>query len=202
MKKIEVGFLISKQHKELLVFVVLTCIIVIADFSFVLKKQWSLLIALGSKIGQARQSIKESSADALRVDSLRNRLEEISKAVTKNKQGIIEEGQIPAIMSEISKLADTVNLKIMQIRPQPEVHNRDKTIVAGATEYYSLPIVLLTRGDYHPFGKFIYELEKAHFFVRVDNIDILPQPAAVSLAHDIRLSVSVFVANTEQKASK
>lgn len=202
MKKIEVSSILSKENKELLFFLALIVVIIIVDFSLVLKKQWAHLLSVGPQISQARQHIKESSADASRLEMLKKRLEEISNLLVQKKSGIVEETQIPAIMGEISKLADKVSLKIMQIRPLPETRRKGQSVnKVAAREYYVLPIAMITKGDYHSFGKFVDELEKSPFYVKIENIDITPQ-LATPLVHDIRLSISIFIVKGQPNNGK
>ncbi|MEW6009164.1 MAG: type 4a pilus biogenesis protein PilO [Candidatus Omnitrophota bacterium] len=192
MKKLDVSFLSDKQIKEMIVFTLLTLIIIIFDFSFVLKKQFANLSVLGPKIAQARKNIKESSLNEYRVDTLKRRLDELVADVEAKKKGILNEDQIPSLMEEISKLADKVNLKIMQLKPSPELSDKDKFSAKSGEEYYPIALSILAKGSYHSLGQFLNGLETNNVFIKVKNIDIVPQGTAAS-SHDIKLSALVFV---------
>lgn len=193
MKKIELDFLSSKQSKELILFIILSIVIVITDFSFVFKMQWKNLLGLKPQLVEARKKIKEFSGDVYRADTFKRRLDELEEAVAAKKKGIIDEEAIPAIMNEISKMADSSNLKIMQIRPQKEMRNPEKFTVDKAKEYYTLPIYIIAQGPYHSLGKFLNQLESSQYFIKVVSLDIFPQ-AGATLGLDIKLSVNIYVA--------
>ena len=192
MKKLELDFLSSKQSKELVLFVIFSIIIVIVDFSFILKMQWHSLLGLKPQLVEARKKIKEFSGDVYRADTFKRRLGELEASVAAKNKGIIEEESIPAIMNEISKMADAANLKIMQIRPQKEVRSPEKFTVAKVKEYYILPIYIIAQGPYHSLGKFLNQLESSQYFIKVVSLDIVPQ-AEATLGLDIKLSVNIYV---------
>ncbi len=192
MKKLDVSFFSDKQIKELIAFIILTVVIIVFDFSLVLKKQFANLTALGPKISQARKNIKESSLNEYRVDTLKKRLDELLADVNVKKKGILNEGQIPSLMEDISKLADKVNLKIMQIKPILEVSDKERFSTKTGEEYSSLTLSILAKGSYHSLGQFLNGLERNDVFIRVKNIDIMPQ-GITPLVHDIKLSAVVFV---------
>lgn len=198
MKKLDVSFFSDKQIKELIVFILLTLVIIIFDFSLVLKKQFAGLAALGPKITQVRKSIKESSLNEYRVDTLKKRLDELVADVNAKKKGILKEDQIPSLMEEISKLADKSNIKIMQIKPIQEVSDKDKFSTASGEEYYTIALSILAKGSYHSLGQFLNGLETNDTLIKVKNIDIMPQAATPS-AHDIKLSALVFVIKKSAK---
>ncbi len=192
MKKIELDFLSSKQSKELILFIILSIVIVMLDFSFVFKMQWRNLLGLKPQLVEARKKIKEFSGDVYRADTFKRRLVELEDSVVTKKKGIIEEESIPAIINEISKMADSANLKIMQIKPQKEVRNPEKFTVAKAKEYYTLPIYIIAQGPYHSLGKFLNNLESSQYFIKVVSLDIVPQ-AEATLGLDIKLSVNIYI---------
>lgn len=192
MKKIELDFLSSKQSKELILFIILSIVIVMLDFSFVFKMQWRNLLGLKPQLVEARKKIKEFSGDVYRADTFKRRLGELEESVTAKKKGIIEEESIPAIMNEISKIADSANLKIMQIKPQKEMRSPEKFTVAKTKEYYILPIYIIAQGPYHALGKFLNSLESSQYFIKVVSLDIVPQ-AEATLGLDIKLSVNIYV---------
>lgn len=192
MKKIELDFLSSKQSKELILFIILSIIIVIVDFSFIMKMQWHSLLSLKPQLVEARKKIKEFSGEVYRSDTFKRRLDELEASVAVKKKGILEEESIPAIMNDISKMADAASLKIMQIKPQKEVRSPEKFTVAKLKEYYSLPIYIIAQGPYHSLGKFLNSLESSQYFIKVLSLDIVPQ-AEATLGLDIKLSVSVYI---------
>ena len=193
MKKLDLGLLSNKQNKELIIFLILTIVIISLDFSFVLKSQWTNLLDMNQQLSQTRQKILKSDVDELRIDRLRERLEELSKTVTIAKQGIIEEGQIPTLMEKISKLADVVNLKIMQMIPQKEIRDSNRFSTSAGEEYYIQPISLIARGDYHSLGKFLNKLEAYQVLIALKTIDIIPGSSRAAMQHNVRLSVFIFV---------
>ena len=193
MKKLDLGLLSDKQNKELIIFLVLTIVIISLDFSFVLKSQWRNLLDMNQQLSQTRQKILKSDVDELRIDQLKERLEELSKTVTIAKQGIIEKEQVPDLMEKISKLADEVNLKIMQMIPQREISDSNRFSTSAGEEYCIQPISLIARGDYHSLGKFLNMLEAYQVLINVKTIDIIPGSSRTAIQHNIRLSIFIFV---------
>lgn len=194
MKRIEFTILASKQVREFIVYLVLGIVVIVLDFSFVLKNQWEQFLSLKVELREAREKILETSVVGFRTGSLKERLGELKKDVTEKKKGILEEEQIPDLMGEISKLADEVNLKIMSMVPQKEIRNSEKFTTSEQQEYYILPISLVARGAYHSLGHFLNRLEKSLFLIKITNIDIIPQATIhLNVEHNIRLSLSIFV---------
>jgi len=191
-KKTVTDFFSHKQNKELAVFLVLGLAIIIFDFSYVLKKQWSGHTVLAPQVKEARQRIKDSLGAEFRVENLQKRAEELSIDVSSKRAGIVAEEQIPDVLGEISKMSDKVSLKIMKMTPQREVSNRAKFTTAEGVEFYRLPISLAVRAGFHPLGKFLNELESSDYFFRVDSLDIFP-PRARDPEHDINIGISIFV---------
>lgn len=192
MKKIELDFLSSKQSKELLAFIFISIVLVIVDFSLVLKFQWARLLSMKPQLVEMRKKIKEFSGDEYRTDTFKRRLSELTAAVSAKKKSIVEEEMIPGVMNEISKIADASSLKIMQIKPQKEVRNAEKFTVAKTQEYYILPIYITAQGSYHSLGKFLNKIEAMDNFIKINSLDIVSQ-AETTLGLDIKLSVNIYV---------
>jgi Tfp pilus assembly protein PilO len=192
MKKFDLSILNNKQTKELISFIILGIIILIIDFSFVLTKQLSQVSALKPALIETRKKVVESSGEVFRLDSFKKRLAELNTIVSKEKLGIVNEENIPNLLTEISRMADAEKLKIMQIRPHKEIRSDEKPNPAAKTRFYSLPISVIAQGEYHALGKFINKLENSTIFIKVNTLDIMSQ-AEGSKELDIKLLISIFV---------
>lgn len=196
MKKPNLSFLSDKQNKELILFSFLSIIVILLDFSFILKNQWAGLWETNQQLSQTRQKILKSDVDVVRIDQLKERLNRLRSAAAAVKKGIVAEEDIQALMGKISKLADKASIKIMQMIPQKEIKGSNEINPEAGNDYYIQPLSLIARGDYHSLGKFLNELEASDALINVKTIDIMPQGKAGSLKHNIRLSLFIFVAKS------
>jgi type IV pilus assembly protein PilO len=76
--------------------------------------------------------------------------------------------EIPALLSNISTLAQESGLEILLFKPAPEI---------AKGFYADIPVAMEVKGNYHDIGYFFYKVSKLDRIVNIENISMQPAKA-------------------------
>jgi len=150
--------------KKKILLLILTCALVIyLEFSVFIKAQIKSIMDFEFKIKELNGRIESLTRDLTKLQLLKPGL----------KEGIgfkkfIMQDEIPALLENISAVANKNEIKIMSVEPSKAQSAKEEGVILMALD--------LT-GDYHSLGKFINDLENREEFLSVESLEITSQPA-------------------------
>lgn len=112
---------------------------------------------------------------------------------------MISKGQLPLLLEEISNMAKSNNVTLMQIKQVKEAKQGKEIKQKEKENNPSVPNNLLAlnigldlSGSYHDFGRFINDLENTDKFIAVEDMSIRPQ-AVDSLLQNAGIVLKIYV---------
>jgi Tfp pilus assembly protein PilO len=146
------------------------------DFTFLIKLQFKGTKAMGVKIAKLKKEIDALHKDLSAMQNLeRDQTKEKQELALKAKKILLEE-QIPALLQDISSIANKHNVKIMQIKPSKEAKAKDEK--GSITE--KLTPILITLDlmcGYHNLGSFLNDLGNSEQVILVQEMKIMSNPS-------------------------
>lgn len=177
------------DNKNTILIFVSFIIIIFADYSLFIKMQLNHIKTLKPKIEKLNKEINEldkSLTGAKGLNSTQNQKDAL------NMQ-IISKGQLPLFLQKVSTIANSNNVKLMQIKSVNEKETKKKDNKGPeADKFDSLYITLDLLGNYHDMGRFINGLENADSFIALQDIDV-KQNSSDSLQQSANLLLKTYV---------
>lgn len=186
------GFIknIDLQKHSKLILAVAAALIILLDFSFIMKSQIRWLKELNPKMSQLKTNIKQTREDITMFNQIQEQYQESKKKMSDIEKRVPQEEDIPVILQDISSAANDSMVKILQIRPMKE--EKEMSLETQAGKYYRIPISIEAQGSYHLFGKFLSILENSEIFMSVNNLEISSSDRD-SKNHNINLTINTFI---------
>jgi Tfp pilus assembly protein PilO len=167
---------IQLDNKKITLIVLVFLIIAYVDYSYLLKLQLSSRNNKATKIIKLKKDMAKLDKDFALMQQSGGRQKVILGA-----KKFIPEDQIPALLKNISSLANQNNIRIMQMTPskelKPKVEKAPKKEKEAPNNFIPILITLDLTCDYHHLGKFINQLENAEEFMAVEEIRIISDPS-------------------------
>ena len=135
------------------------------DYFILMRPQIATLTKIGpdieilmKDISQAKENVQKESYYRSEVTSIENELAVLSSRIKSHEE-------VPLILQRLSKIADDNGVIINNI--MPSTFDRESLLSKDKIEYYSLPINIEARSDYHSFGRFLNQIEQDDIIFRV-----------------------------------
>ncbi len=151
----------------------LLLIVFLLDFALIMNFQLRFIQNSNAEIKTLSADIGRVVADKQRIAQMRKGLESSRAQLQAMNIKVRSVQEVPAILEDISRLANEVGLKIYQLTPQRDT--QETLITSPEGNYYALPIMIQARGGYHIFGRFLNRLENANLFFSVRDLRIEAQ---------------------------
>ena len=135
----------------------------VASYFLLSKDSFSSLITLQSQQYKLRSSFSDSYSQAVNLDAYKTQMIDIQKMLQNLLQKLPGQGEIPALLEDISQQALAAGLEFELIKPEDPV---DKGF------YFEQPIRMSLVGQYHGFGNFITGLSKLTRIVTLHDFSI------------------------------
>lgn len=165
------------DNKKLLLIFIISAAVLYLDLNFILKAQLSGLNNKNAEIVRLKGELTNLERDLKSMDEAKARQNLAAKAPIPKAKKIILESHVSDLLQDISKLANSNDVRILQIKPtrQEKATPADSKFITGGN-LSSLLIYMDLSGGYHQLGKFINDLENAQAFVVVQELKIESQP--------------------------
>ncbi|MCK9604069.1 MAG: type 4a pilus biogenesis protein PilO [Candidatus Omnitrophica bacterium] len=175
------------DNKAIILVIIVAVVIFYSDFSFVMAPQLKGIKELDPKIKKLKLDLDNFTRDSRLIEQSRAQ----SKLSIKGKK-ILSEEQVPALLNDISAIANKNNIRIMQVIPAKEAKGKEEKSLSDNSKFTPYSITLDISCDYHHLGAFINSLENAEEFMSVEEIDIIPD-SANSLLEKAKLVLKTYV---------
>ncbi len=177
------------DNKNTIIIFVSFIIIIFADYSLLIRMQLNHIKTVKPKIEKLNKDIDDLNKSLSGANGLNSKQ---NQRGTLNMQ-IISKGQLPLFLQKVSVIANSNNVKLMQIKSVNEKEGKKKDNKgAEADKFDPLYITLDLLGNYHDLGRFINGLENADSFIALQDIDI-KQNIPDSLQQSANLLLKTYV---------
>lgn len=183
-------FRLLKEKKEIIKPLAIIALILILDFSFVLRGQIIFLNRSISRVNKLRKEINIAKKGIRSGGGLLKPGDRLKLDVFREENKIIAEQEIPLFLSELAKLAQEANVKLMQIKPAKLTKHEAND--AEGRLYFRLPIDLDLSCGYHPLGIFINRLETAQKYISILKLDVA-SVADAPFEYPVKMTIEVLV---------
>jgi len=185
---------INAKNPFLLIGIVLL-VVFILDYLFVMQFQLGTLRSLSPKIKELSEEVKTTKKNIELLPQFRKELTRLSGELGDINRKIRTRQDIPAILEDISRLANKNGVKIQQIMPNTSV---EKSLLQNEDgQYFSIPIIMEARSGYHQFGKFLNQLENEDVLLQTRDFTIAASKE--SLSHAIKITFDAIIVERPQK---
>lgn len=152
---------ITEQQKKLALAAIAACIILYVDFAYLLKLQLNGLRGISRRLRQAKDSLRQYDTSSSYYRDLEAQLSRLKDKFSDFEKYVYSEPDLPLLLDDIAKKANSLDVKIMQVSPQsgqPEkAKGADKA--AAGSNFHPLLLEFELACGYHQLGKFISALE-------------------------------------------
>ncbi len=141
------------------------------DFTYLLGAQLKTMKDTSAKAMKVKKEIEKLNKDLV---SLKDAKQKLSGLTSRKAKRFISGDQVPALLKDISAIANANKVRIMQITPVKQLLDLKSTAAAAldAQGFSEISINMDISCGYHNLGVFINELENAEIFLAVDELKI------------------------------
>ncbi len=182
---------IKLDKKKAVVILVAALVLVYLDYNFILSAQLKKTGAIKAQIVKLKTDIDKLHKDLASLAGEQRKQQEAGKTATKVKR-LISNGQIPLLLKEISDLANTHQVRIMQIKPEKEIKDTKAAKSAKAQNITGERIYLDLSCDFHHLGQFLNALENSEIFLELGEMKINSLPNDY-FRQNVRLELKTYV---------
>ena len=171
--------------------------LIIAVLAVILLYGKILFMPKMKQISSVGAQIKNLSGEIKRVqkmfsgkETLLQRRDALLSKINSYEEKLSSEKEIPALLEELSEMANQTGVKIDSIEP-PKLGTAEKGKL-----YQEVPILIRGKSGYHQLGRFINRLENSARFMKVKGIDITGNTAGYG-THSFTLRAIAYVLRME-----
>lgn len=139
--------------------------------AFYLYPQYIALHTFDEKIQSLVWEVEAASAEIEQIDRLKKEVQQAELAIQNLERRLLDRAKIPDILRDITRLGVQYNLRFTALHP-----NYNELLQSTAPDespLLILPVALQVDGDFQNLGSFLSVLNKQHFFLAVDCVDLI-----------------------------
>lgn len=165
------------------------CVVVVMGLDYLVLTNFQLrsLSGIDAQVKKIKEETIRVKADTQRIDQIKSGLENSRTQLQALNSKIRSLQEVPAVLEDISRLANESHVQIEQITPSKEV--AESLVSSGDVKYYSLPIVIIARSGYHMFGQFLNKLESGDLLFTIRDLSVTQSKGSGSLSIQATLKV-------------
>lgn len=158
------------EKQRYMVFGGILLFVFLVDYFLLMKPQLDALYKVNSDSNVVSGQLKEAKDNIQKKDFYIKEVDKLKEKVVQSNEKVKTKDEVPFILEKISLLADQNNIKIDQILPNSE--NQELVLEDNSKKYYSLPIFIQARSNYHNFGRFINGIENSNIFFNIKSFTV------------------------------
>lgn len=180
------GFYMLRQDREKKMIVVLCVgLLLFVDYWLLINPVVSVFTKKMPELGVAAEELKSLRTDKKQEAALTQNWEVLRQRNEKAYGKFIASGEMPALLENLSKLAQSSGVKILSVEPREPVSSR------MIQPYSMVPIKIRAIAGTHQTGRFLALLESNPTFFRVANLKIAEDPPDLE-RHSVELDLEAY----------
>lgn len=184
---------LANQQKKAVLLALLAVIAAWIDFTFVLRLQWNSYKRISAKLQELSASLGQYNKNSSYYKNLVLEYGRLQKKHADDiEKNVYSEAAVPLFLDDISKLAYSFDVKIMQVKPKSLSADKTKGAdKAMSLNFYPLLFEFDLSCAYHQLGKFLSALER-NPLVEVSAVKVASEGEG-SLRQKAALALKVYV---------
>lgn len=171
------------------IFVGILLFLFLIDYFILMRPQIAALSKISGENKKLSDDIKQLKEDEKNLSGYRNQIEQLTNKVEEADLRFRSKNELDYVIQEISRLANLNKVKIDEIMSENE--NIKEVMKNIKRSYYSLPIDIEGKSDYHNLGRFLNQLETDNVFLNIRAFSLSKTEDAHS--HKIKLTIKTIV---------
>ena len=152
---------LTAQQKRAILMALLVVIAAYADVTFILRVQWNSYQRVSAKLRQLNLSLSQYDKNSPYYKGLVLEYGRIKDKLVDIEKYVYSDAAVPLFLDGLSRLANSFDVKIMQVRPQAASADKAKDADRALnTNFYPLFFEFDLSCTYHQLGKFLNALER------------------------------------------
>lgn len=173
--------------------------ILLLDGFFLVLPQCGSIVDINNQIKDLSSDTAQVVNDKQRIDSLKTHLEHTRLTLEAMNTKVRSLQEVPAILDDISRIANEYDVKIDQLMPQKQ--GQESLAKSEDGHYYALPIVIQTRCGYHMFGRFLNKLENEDLYFSVKDLSVKNEEKTPT-THLFSLTIGIILVDKSTAQAK
>jgi len=191
MPKISLDFIThfvnSRNLREKKMLVTVAAVAVIAfDYLLLINPVIGVCMRTAPKVATMQTQLQELKDNHRNKALIDQSWEATNKRLTEGERRFVASNELPALLENLSKLAQDSDVKIISLKPIETFSKTDK-----ARRYNSVPIEINASSGTHELGRLLSKLESGPTFFRVTDIQITAESSNIK-RHSIQLGLEAF----------
>ena len=189
MSKISVevlmNFLNSRNLREKTMIILFGAIaILVLDYAILIQPVTGVFFHTLPELSAAKQQLQVLKDDKKNKDGIKKNWEKQKAILAEKEKMFIAPNEIPALLEDLSKLAQSSSVKIISLKPtnSPE---------GDSGSYQRIPIRINALAGTHELGRFLARLEGGTTFFRITDLKITANPLDIR-RHSIDLALEAY----------
>lgn len=179
----------NQKNPYLLLGIILFVILSVAYLG-AMRFQISYLRSVNPEIMRLSQEFNSTQSHIARVPQYRQEVQRLTVELQSVNEKIRSKEQIPAILENISRMANEHGVEIEKIMPNTAASRL--VLQNNNGQYYSIPILVEALSGYHNLGRFINRLEREEDFFSIPEFTITTN-AEDPTNHVVKLTIDAVV---------
>lgn len=184
------GIVIREREKQI-IYLAIFIVIVIADVFFILGWQFKLFFNYYKTTNLRKKAITTLKSDIINLDGYKREIAKLDEKTKDFNLLIADEKDISILIENVSNLANSSSVKIIQIRPVKDKSEKS-TIKAKNSSFSQIVIQISARCDFHQLGNFMSKIETAKNFLKPASLEIQTDGKDY-FVQNVKLSLISFV---------
>ena len=178
------SFLNSRNTREKMMFIGLFGAGVLAmDYIVFIQPVAKMFVATIPELSAVKQDLHSMQDDFKNREQIEKSWAKAKESLTDKEKMFIAPNEIPALLENLSKLAQDSGVKILTLKPE--------TSAPDGSNYQKVPIKISGLAGAHEFGRFLARLEGGVTFFRVTDVKIQNTQSDIH-RHSIDLSIEAY----------
>lgn len=139
---------------------------------------WGYIIPELQQAVQLYSNLQEKKAEVASVQNWQHRLKRLNNQQKKLENylskiflNLPENDQMSTIVDQVFKEAKSGDVRILQMRPTDRIHHKG---------YLEIPISMRVQGSFHDIGRFINNVERSKYLMKVERVKIMVKDSSTS----------------------
>ena len=163
--------------------------IIVLDSFLLINPVIGVVMSTSPKLAVMKRQLQGLKDDHRNKPLIEQTWEATKKRLTEAESRLVASNELPALLENLSTLAQDSGVKIISLKPIETVAKTEKA--QEIRRYHSIPIEISALSGTHELGKLLSKLESGPTFFRVTDIKITANSADIR-RHSIQLGLETF----------
>ncbi len=171
------------------IFIGVLLMVFLLDYFIIMKPQLDALVRINPKIELKVKDIDSVKKNRGKIGQYKVDVEKLKKELAVISLKVKTKEEVPIILERVSRLANKNGIKIERIMPNEQ--GKKTLLEESGRRYYSLPIIIVAKCEYHDFGHFLNMIEKDEIALKTGTFTISKEEGVKQQA--VKLTINAIM---------